>query len=175
MEDKKLLYSKEIIDRRVRELAGTISRDLEGKDLVLVGVLKGSFIFLADLARHLKIPHLVDFVRLASYGSGAVSSGQIIITKDLETDIEGKEVIVVEDIVDTGHTIAFLRKRLERRGPRSVRVCTLIDKKGRREISVDVDYVGFALEEGFVVGYGLDFDEKFRCLPDIYVIKEGEP
>jgi len=175
VEEKKLLYSKESIDRRVKELAGTISRDLEGKDVVLVGVLKGAFIFLADLARHLEIPHTVDFVRLASYGSGSVSSEKITITKDIETDIEGKEVIVVEDIIDTGYTVTFLRERLEERAPHSIKVCTLIDKKQRRKIAVNADYVGFALDEGFVVGYGLDFDEKFRCLPDIYVIKEGEP
>lgn len=169
---KKILYSREIIDRRVKELADAISHDLEGKEVVLIGVLNGAFIFLADLVRCLKVSHSVDFTRLASYGSGLVSSGNITVTKDIETDIEDKEVVIVEDIIDTGITMAFLRERLEKRRPASIRICTLIDKKDRREITIDADYVGFDLDEGFVVGYGLDFDEKFRCLPDIYVIEE---
>ncbi|MBW2558117.1 MAG: hypoxanthine phosphoribosyltransferase [Deltaproteobacteria bacterium] len=169
---KKVLYSKEVIDQRVKDLADVISRDLEGKEVVLVGVLNGAFIFMADLARYLKVPHSVDFTRLASYGSGLVSSGSITVTKDIETDIEGKEVVVVEDIIDTGITMAFLRERLEKRRPASIRICTLIDKKQRREASIDADYVGFDLDEGFIVGYGLDFDERFRCLPDVYVIEE---
>ncbi|MBW2599375.1 MAG: hypoxanthine phosphoribosyltransferase, partial [Deltaproteobacteria bacterium] len=106
------------------------------------------------------------------YGSGSVSSGSITLSKDIETDIEGKEVIIVEDIIDTGITMAFLRERLEEKNPDSIRICTLIDKKQRREVPIDADYVGFDLDEGFVVGYGLDFDERFRCLPDIYVIEE---
>lgn len=173
MGEKRLLYSREIIDRRVKELAGAISCDLAGRDVVLIGVLKGAFIFLADLVRHLTIPHTVDFVRLASYGSGSVSSGKITFSKDIETDIEGKDIVIVEDIIDTGISIAFLRERLEERRPDSVRICALIDKRQRRERAVTADYVGFALDEGFIVGYGLDFDEKFRCLPEIYVIKEG--
>ena len=156
----------------MKDLADAISRDLKGKEVVLVGVLNGAFIFLADLARYLKVPHKVDFTRLASYGSGLVSSGSITVTKDIETDIEGKEVVIVEDIIDTGITMAFLRERLEKRRPASIRICTLIDKKRRRETSIDADYVGFDLDEGFIVGYGLDFDERFRCLPDIYVIEE---
>ena len=173
MEEKKLLYSREVIAGRVQELAEIISRDLAGKDVVLVGVLKGAFIFLADLARYLKIPHTVDFVRLASYGSATVSSGKITVSKDLETDIAGKAVVIVEDIIYTGESRAFLQERLKGRNPASVQICTLIDKKERRERTLVVDYVGFALDEGFLVGYGLDFDEKFRCSPDIYVIKEG--
>ena len=169
---KKILYSRDVIDLRVKELADAISKDLEGKEVVLIGVLKGAFIFLADLARYLRVPSRVDFTRLASYGSGVVSSGNITVTKDIETDIEGKEVIIVEDIIDTGITMAFLRERLEKRKPAAVRICTLIDKKQRREISIDADYAGFAVGEGFIVGYGLDFDEKFRCLPDIYLIEE---
>lgn len=169
---KKILYSKETIDKRVKDMADAISRDLEGKDVVLIGVLKGAFIILADLTRQLKIPHAVDFVRLASYGSGSVSSGNVTLSKDIEADIEGKEVVIVEDIIDTGITMAFLRERLEEKRPNSIRICTLIDKKHRREVPIDADYVGFDLDDGFVVGYGLDFDERFRCLPDIYVIEE---
>ena len=174
VEEKNLLYSKEMIDRRVKALAGSISRDFEGREVVLIGVLNGAFIFLADLVRYLKIPHTIDFVRLASYGSGSVSSGSITVTKDVERNIRGKDVVIVEDIIDTGVSIAFLQERLEKRCPSSIKVCALIDKKQRRERGVNADYVGFTLGEGFIVGYGLDFDEQFRCLPDIYVIKEGK-
>ncbi len=173
MEGKELLYSQERIAERVKTLADLISRDLEGQEVVLIGVLKGAFIFLADLVRHLKIPHTVDFVRLASYGSGSVSSGEVTFSKDVETDVEGKAVLIVEDIIDTGESIAFLQERLQERRPASIRVCALIDKRERRERSVTADYVGFEMEEGFIVGYGLDFNEKFRCLPEIYVIREG--
>jgi len=112
-------------------------------------------------------------VRLASYGSRSVSSGEITFSKDVETDVEGKAVLIVEDIIDTGESIAFLQERLQERRPASIRVCALIDKRERRERSVTADYVGFEMEEGFIVGYGLDFNEKFRCLPEIYVIREG--
>ena len=173
MEEKELLYSQEKIAERVKTLADLISRDLEGQEVVLIGVLKGAFIFLADLVRHLKIPHTVDFVRLASYGSRSVSSGEITFSKDVETDVEGKAVLIVEDIIDTGESIAFLQERLQERRPASIRVCALIDKRERRERAVTADYVGFEMEEGFIVGYGLDFNEKFRCLPEIYVIREG--
>jgi len=169
---KNILYSKETIEERVNELAETISRDYEGGEIVFVCVLKGAFIFLADLTRRLKVPHVVDFVRLASYGSGTVSSGKITITKDIETSIEGKDVVIVEDIIDTGITLDFLKDRLKKSNPNSLKICALLDKEERREVEVDVDYVGFIIEDKFVVGYGLDFDEKFRCLSDIYVIEE---
>ncbi|MCD6153049.1 MAG: hypoxanthine phosphoribosyltransferase [Syntrophobacterales bacterium] len=169
---KNILYSKETIEKRVNELAETISRDYEGREIVFVCVLKGAFIFLADLTRQLKVPHVVDFVRLASYGSGTVSSGKITITKDIETSIEGRDVVIVEDIIDTGITMDFLKDRLKKSNPNSLKICALLDKEERREVKVDVDYVGFTIEDKFIVGYGLDFDEKFRCLPDIYVIDE---
>jgi len=171
---KKLLYSRDVICHRVKDLADEISRDYEGKEVVFIGVLKGSFIFMADLLRCMKMPHSVDFVKLASYGSGSVSSGKITITTDMETDIEGKDVIVLEDIIDTGITMAFLMERLKKKKPASLKICALMDKKQRREISIDADYVGFAVDEGFIVGYGLDFNEQFRCLPDIYVIEEHD-
>ena len=169
---KNVLYSKETIEKRVNELAETISRDYEGREIVFICVLKGAFIFLADLTRRLKVPHVVDFVRLTSYGSGTISSGKITITKDIETSIEGKDVVIVEDIIDTGITLDFLKDRLKKNNPNSVKICALLDKEERREVEVDVDYVGFIIEDKFIVGYGLDFDEKFRCLPDIYVIEE---
>jgi hypoxanthine phosphoribosyltransferase len=169
---KKILYSREVIDRKVKELAAQISRDFSGKDLVVVGVLKGSFMFMADLIRAMTIPCTIDFIRVTSYGAATVSSGKIEIKKDIETAIAGRDVLVVEDIVDTGLTLAFLRDKFLERAPRSLRFCTLIDKKHRREVEFHSDYVGFDLDQGFVVGYGLDFDEKARYLPDVYVLEE---
>ncbi len=169
---KKILYSRERIDQRVKALAGEVSRDFSGKDLVVVGVLKGSFMFMADLIRAMTVPCTIDFIRLASYGSATVSSGKIRITKDVETPITGRDVLVVEDIVDTGLTLAFLKEKLMARNPRTLKFCTLIDKKHRREVEFHSDYVGFDLDQGFVVGYGLDFDEKARYLPDVYVLEE---
>jgi hypoxanthine phosphoribosyltransferase len=169
---KKILYSRETIDQRVKTLAGQISRDFSGKDLLVVGVLKGSFMFMADLIRAMTIPCSIDFIRVASYGSATVSSGKIQITKDIETPIAGRNVLVVEDIIDTGLTLAFLKEKLLERNPGSLKFCTLIDKKHRREVAFHSDYVGFDLDQGFVVGYGLDFDEKARYLPDVYVLEE---
>jgi hypoxanthine phosphoribosyltransferase len=169
---KKILYSRDVIGERVKALAGQVSRDFSGKDLVVVGVLKGSFMFMADLIRAMTVPCTIDFIRLASYGSASVSSGKVRITKDIETPITGRDVLVVEDIIDTGLTLAFLKEKLLERNPRSLKFCTLIDKKHRREVEFHSDYVGFDLDQGFVVGYGLDFDEKARYLPDVYVLEE---
>ncbi len=168
---KRVLYSQEIIRQRVQELADILSREYEGKDVVFVGVLKGAFIFLADLVRCMTIPHHIDFIRVASYGSGTVSSGKITITKDIEGSIEGKDVLIVEDIIDTGITLASLKGILDERKPKSLKICALVDKTARREVEIDADYVGFTMEDGFVVGYGLDCDEQFRSMPEIYVIK----
>ena len=168
----RILFSRDEIDRVVREMAEKISRDYEGKDLVVVCVLKGAFMFMADLVRHLKTPCVIDFIRLASYGSGTATSGKVLVTKDLETPIAGKDVLIVEDIVDTGITLDFLVRKLRDQNPRSLRVCALVDKKHRRKIAFTADYVGFDLDEGFILGYGIDFDEKARYLPDIYVMEE---
>lgn len=168
---KRVLYSQEIIRQRVQELADILSREYEGKDVVFVGVLKGAFIFLADLVRCMTIPHHIDFIRVASYGSGTVSSGKITITKDIEGSIEGKDVLIVEDIIDTGITLASLKGILDERKPKSLKICALVDKTARREVEIDADYVGFTMEDGFVVGYGLDCDEQFRSMPEIYVIE----
>ena len=169
---KEILFSKTDIEKRVQELADEISRDYEGKELIVIGVLKGAFIFMADLIRRLHIPCIVDFARLASYGAGSASSGKVILTKDIETSIKGRDVLIVEDIVDTGVTLSFLVNWFLERGPRTVRVCALIDKRLRRKVSFEADYVGFTIDDGFVVGYGLDFDEKARFLPDVYVISQ---
>jgi len=167
-----LLYSKEEIARKVTDLANQISKDYDGKEVILICILKGAFIFLADLIRNLRIPLKIDFVRLASYGSQTRSSGDINITKDIELSIEGKDVVVVEDIVDTGLTTSYIIERLKRKKPNSLRLCALIDKRERREINIEADYVGFIVEEGFIVGYGIDFDERYRHLPEIYRIVE---
>jgi len=165
-----ILFSRERIGNRVVELAGQISRDYEGRELLLVGILKGAFIFMADLIRGISVPCQVDFVRLASYGCGSKSSGEVRFTKDLETPIEGRDVLIVEDIVDTGLTLSCLVKVLQERRPASLRVCAFLDKKERRQVPFEADYVGFAIPDAFVVGYGLDYNEDFRFLPDVCVL-----
>lgn len=167
---KEILFPKEVIDRRVGELAGQISQDYDGRELLLVGVLKGAFIFMADLIRGISVPCRVDFVRLASYGGGSQSSGKVRITKDLETPVAGRDILIVEDIVDTGLTLSYLVNVLREREPASIRVCVFLDKKERRRVPFEADYVGFAIPDGFVVGYGLDFNENFRFLPDVCVL-----
>jgi len=164
---KELVLSKSQIEQKVKEIAAQITRDYAGKTPILIGVLKGAFIFLADLSRSIDLPVKVDFVRLASYGEKDYSTGQIRLIKDIEFSIKGQDIIVVEDIVDTGYTIAFLLKHLASKGPASLKVCALIDKPERREVEVKPDYVGFQVS-GFLVGYGLDYSEQYRCLPHIY-------
>jgi hypoxanthine phosphoribosyltransferase len=166
--EKRLLFSSEEIARQVERLAREISRDYQSGDVVLVGILKGVFIFLADLVRHLTIPAEIDFVRLASYGSGTTSSGTVRLAHDVESNIAGRDVLIVEDIVDSGLTLAFLKEHLLTRGPRSLRICALVDKGERRSVQVELDYVGLHLDKGFVVGYGLDCKECYRHLPAIY-------
>jgi hypoxanthine phosphoribosyltransferase len=166
--EMRLVVSAEEIARQVRRLARKISADYEGSDLIVLGVLKGAFIFLADLVRHLTIPVEVDFVRLASYGDSTVSKGELRIKTDLELDVRKRDVLIVEDIVDSGRTLEFLRKRILKQEPGSLRICALLDKKERRVINVPIDYVALQLDKGFVVGYGLDCNEVGRHYPDIY-------
>jgi hypoxanthine phosphoribosyltransferase len=169
---KRCLISRAKIARRVTELAEAIARDYAGRDLVMVGVLKGAFIFLADLARSLPFPVIVDFVRLKSYGAGTVSAGEIHITKDVEEPLKDRDVLIVEDIIDLGLTLDFLRRHLLSHHPRSLKICCLIDKKERRQVDVPLDYVGFVVEQGFLVGYGLDCGEHNRTLPEIFVLEK---
>lgn len=171
---KAILIAKAEINKRVEELADVISRDYGGKELIIIGILKGAFIFMADLIRNLRIPCMIDFVRLASYGTGTISSGNIMITKDMETPIKNKHVLIVEDIVDTGLTLSFLVDKLREREPRSLKVCVFLDKKERRKIPFDADYIGFDIPDHFVVGYGLDFNEMYRFLPDVYIIENSK-
>ncbi len=168
--DLNVLIGSEEILSIVKKLAGQISRDYEEKELILVCILKGAFMFLSDLIRHLRIPIKVDFVRLASYGAGTKTSGLVEITKDIEIPIVGQDVLIIEDIVDSGHTLRFLKERLELSHPRSVKICALLDKKARREVKIDPDYVGKEIENVFVVGYGIDFNELYRNLPEIYYV-----
>lgn len=167
------LYSRTEIASRIGELAAAIDRDYAGRELLLIGILKGSLMFIADLARELRTPTVIDFVRIASYGSETRSSGIVEIRTDLETPIAGRHVLIVEDIVDSGYTLETLCNLLLLRQPASLRVCTLIDKRAQRAAEVAVDYVGFTLERGFVVGYGLDHDEQYRGLPDIHLLQPG--
>ena len=167
----KILIAEAEVQRKVNRLARRISRDFAGREVLLVGVLKGAFIFMADLARRIKAPVKMDFVRLASYGAKTVSSGKVRITKDLETSLRGRDVLIVEDIIDTGVTLKYLFRRLRARKPRSLKTVTLLDKPERRKVDFRPDYVGFTIEDHFVVGYGLDCGEEYRNLPGIYVLK----
>lgn len=166
-----VLLSEEQIANRVRELAAQISADYAGPDgVVLVGVLKGSFIFLADLARALSIPRTIEFIAVSSYESGSVSSGAVRLIMDVRGNIENKHVLIIEDIVDTGHTLKYLLRIIHSHGPASVKTCTLLHKAECAEVDVDIDYVGFNIGDEWVVGYGLDYAERDRTLPYIGIV-----
>jgi hypoxanthine phosphoribosyltransferase len=165
------VLERDTIQQRVERIGQRISEDYKGLDLVLIGVLKGAFIFMADLVRALRIPVEVDFVQAASYGAGTVSSGSIRLLKAPDLDIRNKQVLLVEDIVDTGLTLRYLVDHLISLGAAGVRVCTMIDKRERREAAVTVDYACHVVHEGFLVGYGLDHDQRYRELPGIYHLK----
>jgi len=167
---KKLIKSQEI-DSAVQRLASEISMDYRGKNPLLIGILKGSFIFMADLVRRLDMPLEVDFVRLSSYGSGTESSGRIKILGRLNKPVEGRHVIVVEDIIDTGLTTAYFLRYIKRKKPASAALCALTEKPTRRKVDVKIDYLGFTVPDKFVVGYGIDWNEKYRNLPDICYIE----
>jgi hypoxanthine phosphoribosyltransferase len=169
-EELKPLFSKQEIAETVARLAREISADYADKKVVLVGVLKGAFVFLADLVRQLTIPVEIEFVRIASYGSRKESSGEVMVKKDVEIPLEGKDILIIEDIVDTGISLKFLMEHLSAHNPSSLRVCALVDKKSRRKIEVLVDYTGFVIDDGFIVGYGIDFNERYRALPEICVV-----
>ena len=168
---ERVLFTEQELKDRVAELAAQIDRDYAGKEPMLISVLRGSFIFMADLARAITLPCTVDFMAVSSYGSGTTSSGQVKITKDLSESIEGRDIIVVEDILDSGNTLSYLFQLLQARHPASVRLCTLLDKPSRRTKPITADYTGFTVDDLFVVGYGLDYAEKYRNLPYIGILK----
>lgn len=165
-----LLLTEEKIIQRVRDLGGQITADYQGRRLHLVGILKGAWVFLADLVRHIDLEVTVDFLGIASYGAGTTSSGQVKITKDLDQSIEGMDVLAVEDILDTGLTFTYLHKMLTARKPKSLKLVALLDKAERRIMPVRADYVGFTIPDLFVVGYGLDYGQKYRQLRDVCVL-----
>ncbi|HUT16469.1 MAG TPA: hypoxanthine phosphoribosyltransferase [Anaerolineae bacterium] len=167
-----ILISEEEIRARTRELGRQISQDYQGRDLLLVCVLKGAITFLADLMREITVPHAIDVMAISSYGASTRSSGVVRILKDLDTNINGCNVLIVEDIIDTGRTLSYITANLKTRHPKSLRICTLLDKPSRREIDIPLDYVGFEIPNKFVIGYGLDYGEIYRNLPYIGVLKE---
>lgn len=159
------------IDKRIRELGAQISEDYAGESVFLVPVLRGASFFGCELAKRITVPVTIDFMMTSSYGSGTVSSGDVSIKKDIEIECEGKNIIIVEDIIDSGHTLSFLTELFKDRKAKSVRVCAMLDKPERREVDVKVDYTGFTIPDEFVVGYGLDYDQKYRNLPYIGVVE----
>ena len=174
MDKLKVLISKEEIEGKVAELTDELRRDYQDKHPILIGILKGSFVFMSDLIRKLNIPVEIDFVRLSSYGSGKETSGKIKQVHGVKIPIRDRHVLVIEDIVDRGLTLSFLLDYLGRRKPSSLKLCTMFDKPSRRVVEIPIDYVGFTIPDAFVVGYGLDLDEKFRYLPDLCVLEEQE-
>ncbi|HEY3425849.1 MAG TPA: hypoxanthine phosphoribosyltransferase [Negativicutes bacterium] len=168
---EKSLISAEQLAERIREIGDQITADYAGKEILMIGVLRGAVIFMADLARAIKVPVALDFMAVSSYGAGTSSSGTVRILKDLDEDVQGKHVLVVEDIIDSGLTLNYLLDNLKSRNPASIKMCTLLNKPERRKVNVHIDYNGFSIPDYFVVGYGLDYAEKYRNLPFIGVLK----
>lgn len=169
---KKVLISREEIQKKVEELGKRITEDYKDKDLMVVGILKGAAIFMSELTLNIKLPILMDFMSVSSYGSSSISTGEVRIIKDLDFSVEGKDVLIVEDIIDTGLTLSYLTDILKKRGANSVKIVTLLDKPDRRNAEVHIDYLGFEVPDEFIVGYGLDYDEKYRNFPFIAALKE---
>ena len=167
----RVLLSEDEIREKVRELGGKITADYKNSTLLLVTVLKGAVVFLADLMRQIDVPAEIDFMVVSSYGSGVKSSGVVKIVKDLDVPLAGKDILIVEDILDSGLTLSYIKELLESRGPRSIRIATLLDKPSRRKVDLQADYIGFSVPDEFVIGYGLDYDEKYRNLPYIGILK----
>lgn len=169
---EKVLYSEEVLRNKIKELGLKISNDYYGEDLVLIGILKGSVVFMSDLIKEIKIPCSIDFMAVSSYGNSTKTSGIVRILKDLDNEIKGKNVILVEDIIDTGTTLKYLLKYLKSRNPKSLEIVCLLNKPQSRKVEVDVKYIGFEVPNKFLVGYGLDYAEKYRNLPYIGILKE---
>ena len=165
------MISSEEIRQAVSRLGKQISEDYAGSEIVVIGILKGAFVFLADLVREISCPMILDFMQVSSYGSGTVSSGNVKIKKDVDYDIEGRDVLIVEDIIDSGVTMQCLKRELMTRNPKSIKVCAAFDKPSRRTVDFTADYIGIEVPDEFIVGYGLDFDGKYRNLPDVCVLE----
>lgn len=170
----RVMIPEEELDKRIRELGAQISKDYEGKTIYLVCILKGASFFATELAKRITVPVMVDFMATSSYGAGTVSSGNVKVTKELDLDPSGHDVLIVEDIIDSGNTLSFLQEYFKNKKASSVKLCTMLDKPDRREVDVNVDYTGFSIPDEFVIGYGLDYDQKYRNLPYIGVM-EFEP
>ncbi|QEK11935.1 hypoxanthine phosphoribosyltransferase [Crassaminicella thermophila] len=166
-----ILFSEQEIEEKVAELGKQITKDYEGKDLILIGVLKGANIFMSDLMRKIDIPVTIDFMAVSSYGLSTESSGVVKILKDLDQSIEDKHVIIIEDIIDTGLTLHYLCENLLSRKPKSLKICTLLDKPERRKVDINIDYKGFDIPDEFIIGYGIDYAEKYRNLPYVATLK----
>lgn len=169
-----VLIDQETVEKRIKELAAQISSDYEGKTIHLICILKGSVFFTCELAKYITIPVTLDFMSVSSYGSGAVSAGRVKVVKDTDEPIDGKNVIIIEDIIDSGNTLSFLLNMMEARKPESLKLCTLLDKPDRRTTEVNVDYTGFEIPDKFAVGYGLDYAQEYRNLPYIGVVEIKE-
>ncbi len=167
----RVMYSEEEVSARIREIANQINRDYEGKELHLIGILRGGSFFMCELAKRITVPVTIDFMSASSYGMSTTSSGVVKIVKDLEEPIVGRDVIVVEDIIDTGRTLSYLLEMLKERQPESLKLCTLLDKPDRRVVEVKIDYNGYSIPDEFVVGYGLDYAQKYRNLPYIGIVE----
>jgi hypoxanthine phosphoribosyltransferase len=168
---EKALLTEEQIQTRVKELAKEIEKDFNGEDVLLVGILKGAVVFVADLMRNMKINVSIDFMAVSSYGNSTTSSGVVKLIKDLDTDIKDQNVVIVEDIIDSGLTLNYLQKNLRDRSPKALKICTLLDKPERRKCDIPVDYCGFEIPDKFIVGYGIDYAEKYRQLPYIGIVE----
>ena len=168
---QEILYSEEVLTKKIKELANEISKDYEGKELVVVGILKGSVIFAAELIKNISVKCEIDFMAVSSYGNSTETSGVVRILKDLDHSIEGKDILIVEDIVDTGVTLSYLLKYLKARKANSIEIVALLNKSRRRIAELDVKYIGFEVPDGFIVGYGIDYAEKYRNLPFIGILK----
>lgn len=168
---QEILFSEEVLSKRIKELANEISEDYKGKNLVIVGILKGSVLFAAELIKNISVPCEIDFMAVSSYGDSTETSGVVRILKDLDSNIEGKDILLVEDIVDTGITLTYLLKYLQARKANSIEIVSLLNKPVRRKADLDVKYIGFEVPDGFIVGYGIDYAEKYRNLPFIGILK----
>lgn len=164
------LFSKQDIAKTVKKLARKIEKDFKGEEIIFVCLLKGSFMFTSDLVRCIRNPSRIDFMRVSSYGSEMKTKGTVNVLKDMEEDVEGKNIIIVEDIIDSGLTLTHIKEMLIKRNPKSLKICALLDKRARREVEIEGDYVGFTIDDGFVVGYGIDYAEQYRNCPEICVV-----